>query len=84
MTKVIELSDEEFETLLRAAQARGETPQRLVVSFVEGLRDPYTQPRYYETDDYLRRLGASDEEIDELNREIAEEEAKEAAPHADA
>ena len=78
MSRVFELSDEQYEVLRRAAEARGETAETLLTALVEELRDPYTQPRYYETDNFLRHLGASEEEIEELNQEIAEEEGREA------
>ncbi len=68
MSHVFELSDEQYEVLRRAAEARGETAETLLTALVEELRDPYTQPRYYETDEWLRHLGATDEQIREAER----------------
>ncbi|HLJ82526.1 MAG TPA: hypothetical protein VKT52_13630 [Ktedonobacterales bacterium] len=84
MSHTIELSDEQYEILREAAAARGESPDTVVAALIVELRTTQSQPRYYETDDFLRHLGASEEEIAELNREIAEETAREAGANADA
>jgi hypothetical protein len=84
MSHIVELSDEQYESLRRAAEVRGQSPNGLLAALLEELRNPYAQPRYYETDEFLKRLGASDEEIAELNREVAEEEGEASQPHADA
>lgn len=84
MSHVVELSDEQYETLRKAAEARGQSPNDVLAALLEELRDPYAQPQYYETDEFLKRLGASDEEIAELNREVAQEEGEASQPHADA
>jgi hypothetical protein len=68
MGHVITLSDEQYVTIARAAARQGTTPDAVLAELIESLRDPYTQPRYYSTDDFLRHLGASDEEIAELER----------------
>ncbi|HEX6798808.1 MAG TPA: hypothetical protein VF116_13955 [Ktedonobacterales bacterium] len=84
MSHVVELSDEQYETLRKAAEARGQSPNDVLAALLEELRNPYAQPRYYETDAFLKRLGATDEEIAQLNREVAEEEGEASQPHADA
>lgn len=85
MSHTIELSDEQYEILREAAEARGESPDTVVAALIAELRESQAQqPRYYETDDFLRHLGASEEEIAELNREVAEETAREAGANADA
>jgi hypothetical protein len=84
MSKTIQVTDEQYETITRAAASRGTTPEAVLGQLIEELRDPLTQPRYYETNDFLRHLGASDEEIAELEREIAEEEAREHEANANA
>jgi len=71
MSKVIELSDEQYRTVERAAAARGQNPDTLLAEAlaqaIEELRDPHTDPRYYETDDWLQHLGVSEERIREAN-----------------
>lgn len=84
MSHTIELTDEQYAILRDAAQERGEAPETVVAALITELQAAQSQPRYYETDDFLRHLGASEEEINELNREIAEENAREAGAHADA
>ncbi len=78
MSKVIKLSDDQYRTIERAAVTRGQSPDallmRVVDQAIEELRDPRTDPRYYETDDWLRHLGVSEDMIAEVNREMAEEE----------
>jgi len=78
MGKVIELSDEQYRTIERAAATRGQSPDalltRVVDQAIDELRDPRTDPHYYETDDWLRHLGVSDDLIAEVNREMAEDE----------
>ncbi len=76
MTHVIELSDEQYETLQRAAEARGETPAALLAALIDELRDPLTRPRYCETDEWLRHLGVSEERIQRANAKLAVEEAE--------
>ena len=88
MGHIVELSDEQYETLRQAAEARGETPEQLIAETInvwrEEQRDPYTEPRYYETDDWLRHLGMSDSEIAEVDAEIAAEKQSEAQHRAHA
>lgn len=76
MSKTIELTDEQYEVIAHAARQRGQSPQMLIVEVAEELRDPAYQPRYFETDDWLRHLGISDERIRRLN-ECADQDADE-------
>jgi hypothetical protein len=75
MSKVIELSDEQYQIIERAAATRSQTPDAFLAQLIEELRDRHTDPRYYETDDWLRHLGVSEEVIAEVNRELADEAA---------
>lgn len=84
MSKMIELSDERYQTLERAAAARGQTPETLLAQVIDEMRDPHTDPRYYETDDWLRHLGVSEDMIADVNREIADEEDIARRSNADA
>ena len=67
MSKIITLTDEQYRTVERVATQRGQTPEALLAEVIEELRDPRTEPRYYETDDWLRHLGVSDERIQRAN-----------------
>lgn len=77
MSKVIELTDEQYQTIERTAHSRGQTVDALVAEIVadaiERLRDPRTEPRAYQTDDWLRHLGVSDETIRRIDAEIRDE-----------
>jgi hypothetical protein len=85
MSHVLELTDEQYETFSRAAAARGQTPAEMFAAWIEELRDPLTQPRYYETDDWMRHLGVSEERIRRINAQAEAEEAEGAgAVNADA
>lgn len=84
MGKMIELSDEQYRTIERAAASRGQTPDALLAEVIDELRDPRTDPRYYETDDWFRHLGVSEEMIAEVDRELALEEAEARRMNADA
>jgi hypothetical protein len=41
----------------------------VLAQLIEELRDPLTQPRYYEMEDWFRHLGMSDDEIADIKRE---------------
>jgi hypothetical protein len=73
MSKVIELSDEQYQTIERAAESRGQTPDALLAQVIEELRDPHTDPRAYETDDWLRHLGVGEEEIEASKQRVRDE-----------
>jgi hypothetical protein len=75
MSKVIELSDDQYRIIERAAATRSQTPDAFLAQLIEERRDRHTDPRYYETDDWLRHLGVSEEVIAEVNRELADEAA---------
>lgn len=63
MSKTIELTDEQYATITRAAAERGQSPAMLIAEVAEVLRDPVHTPRYFETDEWFRHLGMSTEEI---------------------
>ncbi len=71
MSKAIQLSDEQYQTFERAAETRGQTPAGLLAQLIEELRD--RDPHYYETDDWLRYLGMSDETTRKIDAEIRSE-----------
>ncbi len=73
MSKVIQLSDEQYQTFERAAVTRGQAPAGLLAQLIEELRDRDRAPHYYETDDWLRHVGMSDETIRKIDAEIRAE-----------
>jgi hypothetical protein len=73
MSKVIELSDEQYRTIEQAAARRGQTPDALLAHLIDELRDPRHEPRYYETDEWLRHLGMSEAAIRKIDAEVKAE-----------
>ena len=71
MSKVIEFTDEQYRTLAQAAAARGQTLDALLAELIEELGGRDRDPRYYETDDWFRHLGATEEQIAEAKRMAA-------------
>lgn len=65
--QVIELTDEQYAILEAAARKGSETLDQLIARIVDGLADA-EGPIYYTDEQFLRALGADDEEIAELNR----------------
>lgn len=68
MSKVIELSDEQYQTIEQVAATRGQTPTELFAEWIEDLRGREGEARYYETDDWFRHLGATEQQISESKR----------------
>lgn len=65
MSHIIELTDEQYETLRQVASRDQETPEQLLKRMVNAL--VATQGTVYYTDEeLLRALGADDEELAEL------------------
>ncbi len=69
MSHIIELTDEQYQKLSQAAETEGATPAAVLARLIESLRDPIQELRYHQTDEWLRRLGWSDEEISDIERE---------------
>lgn len=70
MNHVFELSDEHYEMVRRLAEAEGRTPEDLFLAWTSEVEDRYRRehPTYYETNAWLRHLGATDEQIREAER----------------
>jgi len=65
MSHVIELTDEQYETLRNVAARDQETPEQLLRRMVDALIE--TQGViYFSDEELLRALGADDEELAEL------------------
>lgn len=66
MSHVIEITDDEYESLRRAAERQGRTPEDLLSALIaDGTRD---QQVHDDLDAFFRSLGASDEVIRESQR----------------
>ena len=72
MGKTIELADEQYAAIEEAAKCRRRTPQALIDEWVEALREGGRVHGVYETDDWFRHLGATEEQIAEAKRLAAE------------
>jgi hypothetical protein len=73
MSKIIELTDEQYAAISSAAKERGQSPAMLIAEVAEELRDPERAPRYFETEDWFRHLGMTDAEIIEVREEVRQE-----------
>jgi hypothetical protein len=71
MSRTIEVSDEEYAALERAAKARGQTVPALLRVLIDAAEVGSAEGRHYETDDWLRRLGVSEERIRQANERHA-------------
>lgn len=69
MSHAFTVTDEQYEAISRLAYSKGLAPEDL---FTEWVEDVVRAPRYYETEDWFRHLGATDEQITEARR-IAEQ-----------
>lgn len=76
MSKTIALSDEHYRIIEQVAATQGQTPDTLLTQWIEELRDRDRNPRYYETDEWLRHLGVSAERLQRANTRVAEHEAR--------
>lgn len=72
MSHTIELSDEHYETLRRAAEVPGESLDAVVADLIAELHASQAQPHYYETEEWFRHLGFTEEQIAESVRLAAE------------
>ena len=65
MSHMLELTDEQYSAIAGAAAKTGETPQQLVARMASALVEAEGTV-YYTDDEFLRVLGASDEELADL------------------
>jgi hypothetical protein len=73
MSKTIELTDEQYTTLEEAAAARGKRVEAFLAELIDEARNLTPNSRYYETDDWFRHLGVSEEEIEASKKRVREE-----------
>ena len=83
MAHQFELTDEQYRIIKEVAEAEGRTPEDLFLAWAleEETRYRQSHPTYYETDEWLRHLGVSDERIQQANAQLTNDEA---APDAGA
>ncbi len=65
MSHIIELTDEQYETLRQVAARDQETPEQLLKRMVNALTE-IQGTVYYTDDELLQALGADDDELAEL------------------
>ncbi len=65
MSYVLELTEEQYSAIAAAAAKTGETPQQLVARMASALTEAEGTV-YYTDEEFLRALGADDEELAEL------------------
>ena len=73
MGKTIELTEAQYAALESVARARGRSPNDLLAQLIEGLQEPGDASAYYDTDDWFRHLGVSDDDIEQIKREVRED-----------
>jgi hypothetical protein len=86
MSHALALPDEQYAYLKKIADETGRTPEELLMAWAMEEEGRYRRahPTYYETAEWMRHLGASDEEIAQIEEEIRAEEASKSASDADA
>ena len=67
------MTDEQYATLEEAAAARGKQVEVFLAELIDEARNPRPNPQYYETDDWFRHLGMSEEEIEASKERVREE-----------
>ena len=75
MSHVFELSDEQYEIIQEAAARAGRTPEDLFLAWTleEETRHRTAHPTYRETDEWLRHLGVSEEDIEASKERVRQE-----------
>jgi hypothetical protein len=73
MSTTIELTDEQYATLEEAAAAYGKKVEVFLAELIDEARNPRPNSQQYETDDWFRHLGMSEEEIEASKKRVREE-----------
>lgn len=68
MSHVLELTDEQYQTIERATAECGQTPDALIASWIAALDAAPEVLVPYETEDWFRHLGLTEEQIAESAR----------------
>jgi len=72
MSRVLQLSDEQYDIIESVAREQGRTPEDLLLAWTMEEESKYRRehPTYLETDAWLRHLGMADDDIQEIKNEI--------------
>ena len=75
MSHSFELTDEQYDIIKEAADRAGRTPEDLFLEWALAEETRYHQahPVYYGTDEWLRHLGVSDEDIESSKERVRQE-----------
>lgn len=75
MSHVFELTDEQYQMIKGVAENEGRTPEDLFLAWAMEEEGRYRRahPTYYETNDWLRHLGVSDEQIEASKQRVRQE-----------
>lgn len=75
MSHVFELTDEQYRIIKEHAEREGRTPEDLFLAWTmeEEARYRLAHPTRYDTDDWFRHLGVSDEQIEASKRRVREQ-----------
>lgn len=68
MSKIIELTDDQYAMIEQAARIQEQTPAALMAQWVENLRGCDGERGNYETEDWFRHLGTTEAQIAEGRR----------------
>lgn len=75
MSHIFTLDDEQYRIIKASADATGRSPEELFLAWAmeEEARYRRAHSTQYETDDWLRHLGVSEEEIEASKRRVRDE-----------
>lgn len=75
MSHVFELTDEQYRIIKEHAESEGRTPEELFLAWTMEEETRYRQahPTHYETDDWLRHLGVSEEDIEASRQRVRQQ-----------
>lgn len=73
MSHVLELTDEQYQALSEAARKRGQSADALIAQLIEKLAEGDREPQRFETEDWFRHLGATEEQIEASRKRVREE-----------
>ncbi|HEX6799500.1 MAG TPA: hypothetical protein VF116_17465 [Ktedonobacterales bacterium] len=70
MSHVIHISDEAFQKLEQLAAESGAAPEALVEGFVYAATASTREPHYYTFEEWMRHLGMSDDDTQEIEAAV--------------
>lgn len=78
MSHAISISDEVYQRLQKLAAQQEQTPEAVVEQLIAGAEAASSGRQYYETDEWLRHLGITDEQMAQIDAELDAEEDRDA------